>query len=67
MVNYYIWNNWYYSYLLLFMNNDYIELYQITLKNIPVNSWMINEYFKFQIVLVINGVYNLASSPESII
>ncbi len=67
MVNYYIWNNWYYSYLLLFMNNDYIELYQITLKNIPVNSWMINEYFKFQIVLVINGVYNLASSPEIII
>jgi len=27
------------------MNNDRIELYQISMKNIPLNSWMFNEYF----------------------
>jgi len=48
------------------MNNDCIKLYQISLENIPLNSWMINEYFIFQIVLVINGGYNLAISPEII-
>jgi hypothetical protein len=27
------------------MNNDRIEIYQISMKNIPLNSWMFNEYF----------------------
>jgi hypothetical protein len=33
------------------MNNDCIELYQISFKNIPLNSWMSNEYFNIDYYL----------------